>query len=198
MGNDAAKPTKDEKECFKRQYGIPEEKFDMVMKSFKKHATGDGKISRDAFKKILAGVMHDELAEQVFDSFDRDGNNTMDVHEYLMMMGVTHGGTIEQKLRASFGLFDKNGDGVLSKEEVREMFILIVKQKKTAQMLRQTGAKPHAKPEPIDAKGLAAIDGIINTVFDKVDKDHNGVLDIDEFLLGFSEHPEVCGFFKQF
>ena len=82
----------------------------------------------------------------------------MDLREYLMMMGgefyflkkqpsihsihtlknkkyhlsiiylVTHGGTIEQKLKASFEMFDKDGNGELSKVEVREMFMLIVNQ----------------------------------------------------------------------
>jgi Ca2+-binding EF-hand superfamily protein len=99
----------------------------MVIKCFKKHANSEGKISKDSFKKILAGVMHEDLAAQVFDSFDRDHSGTMDVKEYLAMMGVSHGGTIEQKLRASFELFDKNGDGVLSKDEIRDMFISIVK-----------------------------------------------------------------------
>jgi hypothetical protein len=89
----------------------------------------------------------------------------MDIHEYLALMGVTFGGTTEQKLKgthqfstplfkvalniffannilefdndihflklcfvASFEIFDKNGDGVLSRDEVRSMLVMVVKQ----------------------------------------------------------------------
>ena len=110
--------------------------------------------------------MHEELCDQVFDSFDRDHSGALDVKEYLMMMGVTHGGTIDQKLRASFDLFDKNGDGVLCKAEIREMFVSIVKQKRAAERFRATGIRTAAADEPVDAKALAAIDGVINTVFE--------------------------------
>jgi len=115
-----------------------------------------------------------------------------------MMMGVSHGGTIEQKLRASFDLFDKNGDGVLSREEVRDMFISIVKQKRAAQRFKATGVRSPVSAEPIDPKGMAAIDEVINTVFDRVDTDRSGTIDLQEFIRGFSEHPDVCGFFKQY
>eukprot|EP01105_Mastigella_eilhardi_P002573 TRINITY_DN1321_c0_g2_i1.p1 TRINITY_DN1321_c0_g2~~TRINITY_DN1321_c0_g2_i1.p1 ORF type:complete len:176 (-),score=64.83 TRINITY_DN1321_c0_g2_i1:109-636(-) len=170
---------------------VSQEKLDEALKSFAKHAV-DGKITRQAFKTILAGIMYDELADQVFDSFDRDKNGYMDLDEYLTMMGVTHGGTVQQKLNASFDLFDKNGDGTLSRDEIREMFILIIKQKRVAQ------GKPVVKGETLEAREMAIIEGVIEAVFKEVDIDHNGVLDRAEYLRGFSEHPEICGFFNQF
>jgi len=58
----------------------------------------------------------------------------MDVYEYMALMGVTFGGTIEQKLQASFEIFDKDGNGQLSKDEVRQMLIMVVKQVTRAQL----------------------------------------------------------------
>eukprot|EP01107_Rhizomastix_libera_P008061 TRINITY_DN2312_c0_g1_i4.p1 TRINITY_DN2312_c0_g1~~TRINITY_DN2312_c0_g1_i4.p1 ORF type:complete len:192 (+),score=47.67 TRINITY_DN2312_c0_g1_i4:26-601(+) len=191
MGGDGSKLTGEEKKKIIDQYGMTEEKFNALMKSFKKHASSGGTITRAGFKRLLQGVMAEELADKVFDSFDRDGNGTMDLREYLMMMGVTHGGTIEQKLKASFEMFDKDGNGELSKVEVREMFMLIVNQKRRAQF-------PRGPLPPLDAKSESAIDGVVNAVFDRVDADGNGVLTLDEFMTGFAEHPDVCGFFKQF
>lgn len=45
---------------------------------------------------------------------------------------------------------------------------------------------------------LKAVNGIIDTVFEKVDTDKNSTLDINEFTAGFSANPEVCAFFMQF
>lgn len=45
---------------------------------------------------------------------------------------------------------------------------------------------------------LKVVNSIIDTVFEKVDTDKNGTLDIDEFIRGFSANPEVCSFFMQF
>lgn len=47
---------------------------------------------------------------------------------YALSYSVTYGKSVEQKLKASFEIFDKNGDGKLTKEEVRNMFILILQQ----------------------------------------------------------------------
>ncbi|KAH3762805.1 hypothetical protein Pelo_5347 [Pelomyxa schiedti] len=211
MGGSNNKMMQEEAARVRREYCLPQDKLDQVCEGFRKYSGKDGRISRENFRKIVDGVMHQELADkvffepfqffnpllQVFDSFDRDHSNTMDIHEYLSMMGVTHGGTLEQKLNASFDLFDKNGDGVLSKEEIKEMFVMIVKQKKRALTLARTGSGALTS-EPLDAASLAAIDGVVETIFEQADADHNGTLDRGEFIAGFSAHPEVCGFFKQF
>ncbi|KAH3756256.1 neurocalcin-like [Pelomyxa schiedti] len=190
MGADNVKMSKKELNEYRTKYEIPQDKFAVIVKNFKKHATADGRITRDAFKKILGGVMHDALAEQVFDSFDADGNGYMDLREYLAMMGVTHGGNLDQKLNASFDLFDKDGNGTLSRDEVKGMFVLIIKQKRAAAGQSQN--------EPLDEKSMQTIQGIVDTVFDRVDTDRSGAIDRQEFIAGFRDHPEICGFFKQF
>lgn len=68
--------------CVLNFFAVPQEKFDIVLKSFKKHANADGRISREGFKKILDGVMHPELADKVFDSFDRDHNKFVYSHKH--------------------------------------------------------------------------------------------------------------------
>jgi len=66
------------------------------VRCFKKHANSDGKISKEAFKKILAGVMHEDLASQVFDSFDRDHSGTMDVRPSLSLFSHRHHNSAHQ------------------------------------------------------------------------------------------------------
>jgi Ca2+-binding EF-hand superfamily protein len=200
MGNGHLKLSKDEMDNFRKMYNIPPEKSKLIFKSFEKSAHG-GKISRENFIKIMDnhGVMETELANQVFDSFDRDGNGDMDMDEYMTLMGVTFGGNIEQKLRASFEIFDKNGDGVLSKEEVKKMLVMVVKQVTRAQLKARQGKKVSGSTQiEIDENGHAKLNTILDDIFNKVDANHDGLIDINEFIHGFADHPEICGFFKQF
>eukprot|EP01106_Pelomyxa_sp_JSP_P011910 TRINITY_DN3174_c0_g1_i3.p1 TRINITY_DN3174_c0_g1~~TRINITY_DN3174_c0_g1_i3.p1 ORF type:complete len:190 (-),score=90.75 TRINITY_DN3174_c0_g1_i3:93-578(-) len=161
---------------------MTKEQYEEVMKAYKKAATKDGRITRQAFVEMHQGQMPTARAEQMFDSFDKDKSGSIDVREYLSLMGVSQSGTPEQKLAASFDLFDKNGDGHLSKEEVKTLFTMTAKQKKGT----------------LDAKTLAMIDKTVTVVFEKVDKDKSGNIDRKEFLEGFSAQPELCGFFKQY
>lgn len=118
----------------------------------------------------------------------------MDIHEYLALMGVTFGGTVQQKLRASFAIFDKDGNGTLSKEEVRDMLRMVIQQV----MRAQTRGKPSSSASLLDDAAKAKIDQVVDEVFDRVDTDRSGAIDINEFEAGFSENPQMLAFFKQF
>ena len=92
--------------------------------------------------------------------------------EYLLMCGMTRAGTVEQRLEASFDLFDANGDGVLSKEEVRNILIMLVQQKMALARFQSTGRKTSPEREVLDPRTLASIDRVVETTFASVDTDH--------------------------
>eukprot|EP01122_Echinamoeba_exundans_P005205 TRINITY_DN15373_c0_g1_i1.p1 TRINITY_DN15373_c0_g1~~TRINITY_DN15373_c0_g1_i1.p1 ORF type:complete len:212 (+),score=73.56 TRINITY_DN15373_c0_g1_i1:38-637(+) len=199
MGNGGSSLTDGERNDFKKIYNISEDKMKLIIKSFKKQAKND-RITREKFVEIMAkhGVMDAELSTQVFDSFDRDHSNSMDVREYMALMGVTFGGSMDQKLKASFEIFDRNGDGSLSKDEVRQMLTMVVRQVTRAQLKAKTKNVSGATPIEIDEAAAAKIEEILNQIFEKIDTDKSGSIDVNEFIKGFSEHPDICGFFKQF
>ena len=168
------------------------------MTAFKQRADEHGCITRDAFIESVGSTSHLELAGKIFDVFDKDGSNTMDVclflffpalplslshtgsnthvrtqlKEYLLMCGMTRAGTVEQRLEASFDLFDANGDGVLSKEEVRNILIMLVQQKMALARFQSTGRKASPEREILDPRTLASIDRVVETTFASVDTDH--------------------------
>lgn len=121
----------------------------------------------------------------------------MDINEYLALMGVTFGGTVQQKLRASFAIFDKDGNGTLSKDEVRDMLRMVIQQVMRAQHRQATGKVP-PKGNLLDDAANAKIDQVVEEVFDRVDADKSGAIDVNEFESGFSENPQMLAFFKQF
>eukprot|EP01106_Pelomyxa_sp_JSP_P000881 TRINITY_DN1128_c1_g1_i2.p1 TRINITY_DN1128_c1_g1~~TRINITY_DN1128_c1_g1_i2.p1 ORF type:complete len:189 (-),score=53.27 TRINITY_DN1128_c1_g1_i2:117-683(-) len=188
MGAEESGMTSTEIAAFKHKFSIADSTFETLAKSFKKHCDKTGKVSRPVFIKVLENAMPEELANKVFDSFDRDHSGWIDVREYLTLMGVIHGKSIEAKLNASFDMFDANGDGSLSKEEVTQMFMMMVRQKRKAQNL----------PDTIDAKAQANIQKTVDNVFAVADKDKNGTISREEFTEGFLTRPDVCTFFRQF
>lgn len=100
-----------------------------------------------------------------------------------MMCGVTKGGSTEQRLEASFELFDANGDGVVSKDEVRAMLIMLMQQKVAMARFQTTGRRTAASAVVLDDKTLSAIDGIVKTTFEKVDTDKVCALHTNALLL---------------
>lgn len=192
-----ANGTKIDKEKYMKEFSLTESDYKKLVKSFKKTAK-KGKINEAEFVACFDGIIDEATAVNVFRAFDSDHSGSLDADEYLMMMGVTNFGTTEQKLKASFTLFDRNGDEVLSKEEVKEMLISVVKQRITLQHLNSTGKHISVDSVILDAKDVETIVKIVEEVFFKVDADRSGSIDYQEFVKGFSEHPDVCNFFKQF
>jgi len=198
MGPEPIKLTHEQKEEFFKTYKISEDDYHAIMTAFKQRADKHGCISREAFVESVASTSHPELAGMIFDVFDKDNNGIMDLREYLAMCGMTRAGTPEQRLAASFDLFDENSDGVISKDEVRAILKMLVQQKMAIARFQQTGRKCSASSQSLDTKTLMSIDRIVDMTFAKVDTDKNGTIDKEEFIQGFATHPEICSFFKQF
>jgi len=190
MGSNNSKTlSKKDKQHIVDEYGISMSKIDEMVKNFQKHCDANNSISKSAFVELLNNSMSKELAEKVFDNFDRDGNGRMDAKEYILMMGLTHGGSIEQKLKASFQMFDSDGNGTLDPQEIKEMFLLIVNQRR--------GLSIKGDLPPLDEKTLAAIDNVVKLIFSQIDTDKSGTISYDEFIEGYSKHNDICSFFKQ-
>lgn len=137
---------------------------------------------------------------------------TIDLREYMALMGVVFGGDIEEKLTgkipshfppppstltlgiASFKLFDEDGNGVLDRQEVEKMLVLVTKS-----VLRRRFPEQAKNPEfDIGDSNRDQLKTIVDEIFNKVDVDKSGTIDEEEFKAGFREHPKICQFFKQF
>ncbi|XP_053211090.1 Kv channel-interacting protein 4-like isoform X2 [Panonychus citri] len=86
-----------------------------------------GVVKEDMFKVIYAqffprGSDPSSYAHYVFNSFDPDHTGSITFTDFVVGLSALARGSVQDKLRWAFNLYDLNGDGVLTKDE----FSLIV------------------------------------------------------------------------
>ncbi|KAK3249195.1 calcium-dependent protein kinase [Cymbomonas tetramitiformis] len=142
-----------------------------VFKDFDRDNSGaiDRKELAEAVGKLDLKVPG-EMIDAVFDESDLDKNENISFKEFVVTLSILYlikpgemKGKAENKFEAAvesvinaFHFFDKNGDGMLEKEEVMSAF-----------------------------KGQDSAENIFSTRFEEMDWDHNGQISFVEFMFAF-------------
>ncbi|KAF2985015.1 hypothetical protein EK904_004399, partial [Melospiza melodia maxima] len=83
-----------------------------------------GTLFMHEFKRFFGVQDNQEAAEYVenmFRAFDKNGDNTIDFLEYVAALNLVLRGKLEHKLRWTFKVYDKDGNGCIDKPELLEI-----------------------------------------------------------------------------
>ena len=152
-----------------------------------------GSVSRQEFRFVLNDIAQPESEEEcyllnrvssrMYDAFDVDHDGTVTFAELCSGLAVLCGGSKAEKIESSFALFDVDGDGVISRDELEVYFTSVFS---IVSSLEPSAYRNHGATEPAQlAKETAA------EVFEAFDVDQNGELSFDEFKAWY-ESGEVA------
>ncbi|XP_064630263.1 Kv channel-interacting protein 1-like isoform X3 [Lineus longissimus] len=106
-------------------------------------------------------------AHYVFNTFDKDNNGTINFEEFVMGLSVLSRGSLHEKLQWAFDLYDINGDGIITKDEMLDIVSAIYDMmgRFAEPCVDETTARDH-----------------VDRVFQKMDLNQDGVISMDEFM----------------
>lgn len=150
-------------------------------------------LTKEEFQKIYKQFFPfgdpTSFANFVFKVFDADRSGSIDFKEFICALSVTSRGKMEDKLDWAFQLYDIDGDGKISYDEMLQIVEAIYKMVSASTsrvfsfwqlsaILFQVGSMVKL-PEDEDTPEKR-----VRKIFRMMDKDENGSLDMAEFKEG--------------
>ncbi|XP_026233521.1 guanylyl cyclase-activating protein 2-like [Anabas testudineus] len=123
-----------------------------------------------------------DYAENMFRAFDKNGDNTIDFLEFVAALNLVFRGDLEHKLRWSFKVYDKDGNGYVEKDELRSIIDSIYR-------LKRVSKTDTSEPQ-------FTLDEVVDRILQAVDSDGDGKINMEEFIKGAQQDPWLLSMFK--
>ncbi|NXD18968.1 EFCB1 protein, partial [Spelaeornis formosus] len=139
--------------------------FDTLVARASSKFAGAG-FDRTVFRDVLHrafGMTDSVVLDRVFSIFDKDNDGCITMVEWVEGLGVLLRGTLEEKMKYCFAIYDLNGDGYISREEMFQML------------------KNSLLIQPADEEPDEGVKDLVEIALKKMDYDHDGKLSFMDF-----------------
>ncbi|XP_029020274.1 Kv channel-interacting protein 1 isoform X2 [Betta splendens] len=115
-------------------------------------------------------------AHYLFNAFDSAHTGSIKFEDFVTALSILLRGSVQEKLQWTFNLYDINRDGYINKEEMTDIVRAIYDMmgKYTYPVLKTDAPKQH-----------------VDAFFQKMDKNRDGVVTLDEFILSCQEDENI-------
>ncbi|KAK5650171.1 hypothetical protein RI129_001200 [Pyrocoelia pectoralis] len=108
-----------------------------------------------------------QYAHYVFNTLDQDHSGLISFENFVQSLSVLSRGSLDEKIRWAFNLYDINRDGCITREEMTDIVTAVYD-------LMGKVAEPCIDDDTVKEK--------VDMLFSKMDKNKDGVVTLDEFL----------------
>ncbi|KAK2584109.1 hypothetical protein KPH14_006550 [Odynerus spinipes] len=140
-----------------------------------------GVVREETFKCIYSqffpqGANTSQYAHYVFNTLDQDHSGLLSFEDFVTGLSILSRGSIDEKLRWTFSLYDINGDGCITREEMTDIVTAVYE-------LMGKFADPTLDHEGVREK--------VDRMFQKMDGNKDGVVTLSEFLEACQADPDI-------
>ncbi|KAK6475845.1 Kv channel-interacting protein 1 isoform X1 [Huso huso] len=166
-------------EQMEAQTNFTKRELQVLYRGFKNECPS-GVVNEDTFKQIYAQFFPQGdasmYAHYLFNAFDSAHNGSVKFEDFVMALSILLRGSVREKLSWTFNLYDINKDGYINKEEMTDIVRAIYDMmgKYTYPVLRRDAPRQH-----------------VDAFFQKMDKNKDGVVTLDEFIMSCQEDENI-------
>ena len=160
-----------------------ERELELLKKNFMKACSGDGRetMDRSDFSKCLgllgSSKTRGVFANRLFDVFS-GGSKRMSFDQFVACMSSMVHGDQDEKLRLVFNMCAKNSSHTITKDELRNILGALHE-------LFDVGGRSTLN------KSLELNQAVIDSIFDRLDINHDGVVEWKEFQTVVKKNPDI-------
>ncbi|KAM9857361.1 A-type potassium channel modulatory protein KCNIP2-like [Aulostomus maculatus] len=152
------------------QTNFSKKELQILYRGFKNECPS-GAVSEETFKNIYSQFFPqgdiNMYAHFLFEAFDTHNSGAVSFEDFVVSLSIILRGSITEKLNWAFNLYDLNKDGCITREEMTDIMhsIYDMMGKYTYPCMKDCAPKDH-----------------VDSFFQKMDRNNDGVVTIDEFL----------------
>ncbi|XP_046382305.1 serine/arginine repetitive matrix protein 1-like [Ischnura elegans] len=184
-------------EAIRRATRFSRKEIQFVYRAFKQECP-TGMVNEDTFKAIYAKFFpqgdSSQYAHYVFNTLDRNKSGTITFSDIMLSLSILLKGSLQERIRWAFSLYDVNDDGYVTREELSEVITAIY------DLIGDHQCHHHRGSNALE--GEASVpetpNDHVDRMFKKLDLNHDGVITVDEFIDYCSTNDNIRSSFAVF